>query len=322
MVRESASTIDYVYVLSCREYKILGMREIATFIDYGHSCIRYKGKYLGMGKYPEHGMMDFMVPGQDIFRLCSNTWCQGCPDPKIQAFFDFVMMDFYKIPEEEVRTGRHRLCKQWNFPNAITVSDYASYTPAMLLRWLVKHRDRVCEIIGIHPSDFPVRENLRTRYRFDTPSPSAFSKDEMSKRYQTCLDKYPSVRKDPSMMRYLRRVFVSGTSDADASEFRYPESIPLPKIPHIDFLKTPYVADPMVIHAFRKEYSVRNIIRFKKRVEALLDGYYRSTEGSTVNPHAAFLSTPYVRFFCRNVITLNRILRYEDFLQGKKRSSK
>lgn len=46
---------------------------IPVIIDYGHACVKkYNGntyRYIGYGDFPEHGMMNFIVPGYDMYKI-------------------------------------------------------------------------------------------------------------------------------------------------------------------------------------------------------------------------------------------------------------
>lgn len=79
---QTGNGIKWSYMVYGYEYVMKDIQFIATLIDYGFSCfspsikesgeLSLNNKFVGMGMFQKYGIMDFMIPGYDIFKLLSN----------------------------------------------------------------------------------------------------------------------------------------------------------------------------------------------------------------------------------------------------------
>lgn len=79
---QSGNGIKWSYMMYGNEFCMKNIQFLATLIDYGFSCfstsmkdtgeLSLQSKFVGMGKFQKYGIMDFMIPGHDMFVLLNN----------------------------------------------------------------------------------------------------------------------------------------------------------------------------------------------------------------------------------------------------------
>jgi hypothetical protein len=110
---------------------------IPVIIDFGAATCYIENRYIGSYDYIKDGMLNFMVPGHDIYKFL--VYCAYEAEPvikdNIRSLFRFYGdNDPYniEIDENALITSKNEYCKK------VTFSQAATYTPLMFVEWLLK----------------------------------------------------------------------------------------------------------------------------------------------------------------------------------------
>ena len=73
IILRKSKSIDQSVFINGLKYTHSTGEYIPVIIDYGHACVRKEidGKwgFIGNGDFPEYGMMNFMIPGYDMYKI-------------------------------------------------------------------------------------------------------------------------------------------------------------------------------------------------------------------------------------------------------------
>lgn len=140
---QSGNGIKWSYMLYGNEFCMKNIQFIATLIDYGFSCfstsmkdtgeLSLSSSFVGMGKFQKYGIMDFMIPGYDLFVFLNNIRIvvQSTLDTSskhflmdpygqennvaILSFIDAVFLEIFQTPDVFTSNG------------AISAQNYRTY---------------------------------------------------------------------------------------------------------------------------------------------------------------------------------------------------
>lgn len=135
----SNKVISYEINLDNNTYYLENIRNQPVIIDFGYSTAKINDTTIGSFDFPEYGMLNFMVPGYDMFKfLC--TCCNECSNVKMQnsilKIFSFYGNDDpYNIYERKILGVRKALDKYCQLGS---YSKLGTYTPLMMFEWLYK----------------------------------------------------------------------------------------------------------------------------------------------------------------------------------------
>ena len=111
---------------------------LPMIIDFGTSCIKDDDFFLGAHDYKKYGMLNFSIPGQDMYKLLIN--CLICS--KNTSIFGSIsrLLGFYGNNDpynilsniNALEIADKEYCKN------ISYSSSASYTPHLFLSWILK----------------------------------------------------------------------------------------------------------------------------------------------------------------------------------------
>lgn len=139
MVRFGSGDSSYAIPLDMNTYIVNDPEFIPVVIDFGAATSFIDGKYIGSYDYISHGMLNFMVPGYDMYKFmiyCSRKTQNLKLKDRIMSIFDFYGEDDpYFIAKNKLKgieTAAGNYCKDLTFSNA------ANRTPLMLLDWILK----------------------------------------------------------------------------------------------------------------------------------------------------------------------------------------
>lgn len=125
--QQSGNGVEWTYMLYGTQFVLKNIQFFATISDYKYSCfdktltetgtIAMDNQFIGMGKFEKYGIMDFMVPGYDMFVFLNNTRniVANSLDPNntknflvdpysqennllILNFIDYVLKEIYQLP--------------------------------------------------------------------------------------------------------------------------------------------------------------------------------------------------------------------------------
>jgi len=111
---------------------------LPVIIDFGTSCIKDNDFFLGAHDYKKYGMLNFSIPGQDMYKLlvncliyAKNTSIFGSIS---RLLYFYGSNDPYKILSDNnaLEIADKEYCKN------ISYSSCASYTPHLFLSWILR----------------------------------------------------------------------------------------------------------------------------------------------------------------------------------------
>ena len=124
--QQSGNGVQWTYMLYGTQYILRNIQFFATISDYKYSCfdktlcekgtVSMDNQFIGMGKFQKYGIMDFMVPGYDLFiflnsartivanSLDPNNTKHFLVDPYAQEnnllilnFIDYILKEIYQL---------------------------------------------------------------------------------------------------------------------------------------------------------------------------------------------------------------------------------
>jgi len=142
-VREN-DVSSYDVHLDMSTYSVVNPEFIPVIIDFGATTCYIENRYIGSYDYIKHGMLNFMVPGYDMYKFlvyCIRKTINQELKQKIISLFRFYgNNDPYNIKSntEGIDTAAIEYCINATF------SQVATYTPLMFVEWLLKeHRSEL-----------------------------------------------------------------------------------------------------------------------------------------------------------------------------------
>lgn len=139
MVRVGTGDSTSITQLDMCTYIIDKPEFIPVVIDFGASTAYIEGKYIGSYDYISHGMLNFMIPGHDMYKFlvyCARKTENQKLKKSIIEIFDFYGDDDpYRIRDNK-ENGIESAIK--NYCRDLTFSRAANKTPLMLIEWLLK----------------------------------------------------------------------------------------------------------------------------------------------------------------------------------------
>jgi hypothetical protein len=143
MIRKNDS-YSYNVSLDMTTYSIVSPQFIPVIIDFGMSSSYIDGRYIGCFDFFEHGMINFMVPGYDMYKFMVFT----SQYVDVDAYFEKQLISLFRFYGTDdpyniitkplgIGTATDEYCKN------LTTSKAASYTPIMLANWLWKEYNSV-----------------------------------------------------------------------------------------------------------------------------------------------------------------------------------
>jgi hypothetical protein len=142
MVRVGTGDSTSITQLDMFTYIIDQPEFIPVVIDFGASTAYIEGKYIGSYDYISHGMLNFMIPGHDMYKFlvyCARkTENQELKKSIIKIFEFYGDDDPYRIKENKekgIESATSTYCRDLTFSRA------ANRTPLMLIEWLLKEKE-------------------------------------------------------------------------------------------------------------------------------------------------------------------------------------
>jgi len=163
--QQSGNGIQWTYMVYGAQYALKNIQFFATISDYKNSCfdktlletgvVSTKNKFIGMGNFQKYGMMDFIVPGYDMFvflnsvrNIVSNTLDPNntksfLVDPYAQEnnllilnFIDYVLKEIYQLTSIYLDMD-NKTKTNYRFYNVLLCKG-AGITPLALVEKVVK----------------------------------------------------------------------------------------------------------------------------------------------------------------------------------------
>jgi serine/threonine protein kinase len=137
MVREN-DVDSYNINLDMSTYSVVNPEFIPVIIDFGAATCFIENRYIGSYDYIKHGMLNFMVPGYDMYKFLvycvRKTINQELKQKLISMFRFYGDNEPYNIISntEGIDKAAEEYCMK------VTFSQTATYTPLMFIEWLLK----------------------------------------------------------------------------------------------------------------------------------------------------------------------------------------
>ena len=171
---QTNKTISYNVNINDTTYCVKNSNLTPVIIDFGLSTVKIEGKTVGSRDFPEFGMIDFMVPGYDMYKFL----CFSANDAKFYGnislfnqltdIFSFYgnddTLNISKTKAKGISKTIKEFCREGSYTNI------AKYTPLMFFDWLFTNYGHLI------PSD---KRNIlkKPRYNFLNISYSNYLKD-------------------------------------------------------------------------------------------------------------------------------------------------
>jgi hypothetical protein len=140
MIRKN-DAYSYNVPLDMSTYSIITPEFIPVIIDFGAASSYIDTRYVGSFDYMSHGMLNFMIPGHDMYKFmtfCAKKTVNKELKTKIVSLFSFYGNDDpYNIlnDSEGIDKAVIAYCKESTF------SLVANYTPMMLMNWIWEKKE-------------------------------------------------------------------------------------------------------------------------------------------------------------------------------------
>lgn len=137
MAREINNIHSYIVPLNNKIYTITSEKYIPTIIDFGMTTIRHDDKIIGSYHFPEHGMMNYLLPGVDMYKflIYSCIYSSGILQRQIMKLLTFYgSKEPYKIlTKNTIKKAQKEYASKGSF------SSIATYTPIYFLEWIINN---------------------------------------------------------------------------------------------------------------------------------------------------------------------------------------
>lgn len=139
MCRTINTECNYKVPLDNNVYEVTASQYLPVIIDFGSSTVKNNGRVIGSYEFPEYGMMEYMLPGVDMYKFLVNSYLNAQGNVKSQIL---NLMSFYKLDDpykflidskNAVKESVDEYIKKGSFSNV------AKYTPLEFLIWLLNN---------------------------------------------------------------------------------------------------------------------------------------------------------------------------------------
>ncbi len=183
---------DYTYIIDNPKMN-------PVIIDFGLSSVKIDNTTVGSFMFPEYGMLNFMVPGYDMFKIlcfCCNDVRNNHEmlDNMIEIFEFYGADDPYNIYTDGMKGIDKCLGKYCKLG---TYSKLATYTPLMMFDFITKKYSKITQHIYKKPRD--------TYYKCCFPTYN-FSSNDYVKDTINCMKNKPSYIINLYNIKLLERI--------------------------------------------------------------------------------------------------------------------
>jgi len=120
---------SYTFTLDDKQYTIQNGGYTPVIIDFGLSTSKINKKPVGSFEFAEYGMVNFMVPGYDMYKFMTQSY----HIPGVLDLFEFFGNDdpYNLFQTRDTTRPFSEFCRN------VTYSKAGSYTPMMMIKWLL-----------------------------------------------------------------------------------------------------------------------------------------------------------------------------------------
>jgi hypothetical protein len=225
MVRSDSSS-SYMVPLDMNKYSVNNPINVPVIIDFGASTTYIEGKYIGSYDYIKHGMLNFMVPGHDMYKFMISS-VRKTTNKKLKEQI-ISLFNFYEKDDDPyfiINTGEHGVNKASDeYCKNIAFSKAANYTPLMLIEWICKDKEfsnELSSVISVSKRDnyFSIKySNIIKEYEdiFSCIKNEQNNPDKIIELGNTCLKKAPSY----IMCKYIVTILEKYNTFAESEDLK------------------------------------------------------------------------------------------------------
>jgi len=139
---KNVKDITYTVLLDDTKYDIT-TSYLPVIIDFEATTVKINNKTSGLGSFPEYGMVDYMIQGQDYAKLLTDIYksCNNIKDKLLVGeLFNIFNNHYLKVPTDD---PRHEQYSTGKFVMEGSFTEIAKYTPKEILLWIYKHEKYV-----------------------------------------------------------------------------------------------------------------------------------------------------------------------------------
>lgn len=296
-------------------YTVEGDSLSPVVIDFGHSCANIDGRCVGSHEHPNHGMLCFTIPGNDMYKFIISSLhaARGGTQQKILKLFQFYEgADPYQIGCDigHLTNATTQYCRE------ATYSKIASHTPQEFLEWImlryrVKHVTQSTRTIFI-PIDVPRVANPTHLYMAMAIAQQCMPRAcVVPSYYISVLKKYGTVRDISHVstaLDIMAKVRLDPKMDIETLSCSF--NIPIPD--HI-----PYHILDVPITEPNKSDDITKLLAYNNAITPYLQMYYIIIELNI--PELSEWSTKFraskqFKFYTENNILIARVIRWSEVL--------
>jgi len=348
MVKED-DDLSYTIPLDNTTYHVNKPGHIPIIIDFGLSCVYDDGKYIGSYDFPNFGMINFMVPGYDMYKfiIFSADHATGKMRKQISQVLEFYGDDeLYQILEK----GDKNLKKAVDeYVKKGTYDKPATYTPQQMVDWLLSSK-KYSKILNpyIKATDrvqyLPIQYSSSIQGYNDIFNNTDVGGDKAIKIAKQCIGATPSyvmtkyniqvleqynIRlKSHELDSRIKGIKLAMNSFPDMSrvdkimlnkvfDIKHPPASKLKKI-SLDILDVPFRGNLSLKKRLISEFH--NVLEYQVQMSPYLQFYYTILELKLDDEFSEWLEKLRVsslfKFYLSNVKRNERVLRWSQTLQA------
>ena len=179
MCRKIKDTHIYTVPLDNTVYEVTAKEYLPVIIDFGLSTVKNDDNVIGSYTFPEYGMMNYMLPGVDMFKFLyfSYFFSNGCIQKQIINLMSFYGKD---DPYKFLINGNKANKKVFKeYVKKCSYSRVTPYTPMEFLNWIIEQPE-YNEIASMY-----IKKRDRDVYIPLSFSTTIQTYDDMFKQYKT-----------------------------------------------------------------------------------------------------------------------------------------
>lgn len=150
MCRKISEEYKYTVPLDNIVYEICASEYLPVIIDFGLSTVKQDNIVIGSYKLPEHGMMNFMLPGVDMYKFLFYSYSYSNTVNLEEQILN--LMSFYgkHDPYNLINGGSDAFIKaREEYVRECSFSRVATYTPLEFLNWILEQPE-YSDIVSIY----------------------------------------------------------------------------------------------------------------------------------------------------------------------------
>jgi len=348
MVRKK-DNFTYTIPLDTDTYNINNPELIAVLIDFGMASSYIDNRYIGSFDFPQFGMLNFMVPGYDMYKLMLYSLYESYSSQNnelidgITSLFRFYGRD---DPYDILNTGVHGIqnCLK-EYCAKVSYSNAATYIPLMMTQWIIKeYKDMFSPniIVTDRKEYIPFKYSSTIKEYDDLFLHSKESRSQAIELINSCVKSRPSYVMTKYNMQILEKYNTSLLSeeilghitklsvylktnnkliDVDKAMLQKVFDIPIPNQDELSEIRDKILSihirehDPYIK---RKATEDLNILVYQEKLNPYLQFYYTIYETKTEDIFAEwiidFLASDIYIFYEKNVTQNERVIRWGQTL--------